>query len=90
MLLVFLMVLLTCAGNVSGERDRQTWLLLHTAKNGKGKTLTAKYLAGAASAAVLTILFQLTSLGAILFRGGLLGFNQPVAALEQLRLFPIP
>ena len=88
MLLVFLMVLLTCAGNVSGERDRQTWLLLHTAKNGKGKTLTAKYLAGAASAAVLTILFQLASLGAILFRGGLLGFNQPVAALEQLRLFP--
>ena len=36
----------------------------------------------------LTILFQVASLGAILFRGGLLGFNQPVAALEQLRLFP--
>ena len=35
-----------------------------------------------------TILFQVASLGAILFRGGLLGFNQPVAALEQLRLFP--
>lgn len=88
MLLVFLLVLLCCAGSVSGENDRQTWLLLHTAKNGKGKTLAAKYLAGAICAAGFTVLFRLVELGAVWFRGGLLGAKCPVTLLTELRLFP--
>lgn len=90
MLLVFLLLLLACAGSVSGENDRQTWLLLHTAKNGKGKTLAAKYLAGAITAAALTLLFQLALLGAVWFRGGLLGLNQPAALLDELKMLPYP
>lgn len=88
MLLVFLMVLLVCAGNVARENDGRTWLLLHTAKNGKGKTLAAKYLAGIIAAAGFTILFQLAALGAVWFQGGLVGAKQPAAVMEQLRLFP--
>lgn len=88
MLLVFLLVLLSCAGSVSGENDKQTWLLLHTAKNGKGKTLAAKYLAGAIGAAGFTVLFQLVALGAVWFQDGLLGASCPVSALQELRLFP--
>lgn len=90
MMLVFLMVLLSSAGTFSDERDKQTWLLLHTSKNGKGMTLAAKYLSGAILASGLTILFQLTSLCGALFREGLLGAAQPAAAIEQLRLFPYP
>ena len=90
MLLVFLLVLLACAGSVTGERDRQTWMLLHTAKNGKGKTLLAKYLAGAITAAGLTVLFQLASLGAAWIKGGLMGGTQPVTEFEVLRMFPYP
>lgn len=88
MCIVFLLVLLTCAGCAASERDGGVWLLLHTAKNGKGKTLAAKYLSGALTAVGLTVLFQLVTLGAVWFRGGLLGAGQSVAALEELRLCP--
>lgn len=88
MLLVFLLVLLACAGSFSGERDRQTWLLLQTARNGRGKTLLAKYLAGAAAAAGFTILFQVTTVLSICFKIGFLGASQPVFALSELKLFP--
>ena len=90
MLLAGLMLLLTCSGSISGENDLQTWMLLHTAKNGRGKTLIAKYLAGIITAAGLTILFQLVTLGAVWFRCGLLGATQPAAALEQLERLPYP
>lgn len=88
MLLVFLLILLGSAGSFAGERDEQMWILLHTAKNGKGKTLIAKYLAGSILAVGLTVLFQLVSLFAIWFKGGLLGASQPVNALEQLDVCP--
>lgn len=88
MLLVFLLVLLNSASSFSMEQERKTWLLLHTAKNGKGKTLAAKYIAGALVAIVLTILFWLASLGAICFKGGLSGIMQPVHALPKLQLCP--
>lgn len=88
MLLVFLLVFLVCAGSVSGEGERQTWLLLHTAKNGKGRTLAAKYFAGTLTAVGLTLVFRLVCLGAVWFQGGLLGGEQPVTILENLRLCP--
>ena len=88
MLLVCLLLLLACAGSVSGENDRQTWLLLHTARYGKGRTLAAKYIAGAVTAVGLTVLFQLAALGAVWFYGGLLGAAGPVTAIVELRLFP--
>lgn len=87
-LLVSLLLLLVCAGTFSGETERQTWLLLHTAKHGKGRTLAAKYLAGIAAAVGLTVLFQLTALGAVWFRDGLLGAGDAVAAIDELELFP--
>ena len=90
MLLVFLLTLLACADSFTGERDRQTLLLLHTSKNGKGKTLAAKYLAGILTAAGLTVLFQLSSVFATWFKGGLAGLGEPVTALEALRAFPLP
>ena len=90
MLLTCLMLLLTCSGSISVENDLQTWMLLHTAKNGRGKTLIAKYLAGIITAVGLTILFQLVTLGAVWFRCGLLGATQPAAALEQLERLPYP
>lgn len=90
MLFVFLMVLLSSACIFTKENEQQTWLLLHTAKNGKGKTMAAKYLAAAISAAGLTILFQLTTLGSIYFCSGLLGANQPLTIIEELKLFPFP
>lgn len=88
MLLVCLLLLLACAGSVSGENDRRTWLLLHTARYGKGRTLAAKYIAGAVTAVGLTVLFQLAALGAVWFYGGLLGAAGPVTAIVELRLFP--
>ena len=87
-LLVSLLLLLACAGSVSGENDRRTWLLLHTARYGKGRTLAAKYIAGAFTAVGLTVLFQLAALGAVWFHGGLLGAAGPVTAIVELRLFP--
>lgn len=90
MLLVCLMLLLTCSGSVSGENDLHTWMLLHTAKNGRSKTLIAKYLACIITAVGLTILFRLVTLGAVWFRCGLLGATQPAAALEQLERLPYP
>lgn len=88
MVLIYLLVLLTTAGIFSGELDRGTWLILQTGKNGKSKTLVAKYLAGSIIAASLTCLFQIVSLGAIWFKGGLLGATQPVSALPELMLCP--
>lgn len=91
MLFAFLMILLTCGGTFSTERERQTVLLLHTAKNGKGKTMAAKYLSSAIIATGLTLLFQGVALAAIWFKeGGLLGLNQPAAAMEQLTLISWP
>ncbi len=89
-LFVGLMLLLTCAGSVSGEQDRQTWLLLHTAKNGKGKTLAAKYGAGILLAAGLTVLFHGVLAGCVWFHSGLMGITQPVAAVDELSLAPYP
>ena len=88
MLLVYLMILLACAGIVSGENDGQTWVLLQTAKYGTGKTLLAKYLAGMLVSAIVTILFQITSLVSVAFQTGLLGCNQPAAAMEKLENIP--
>ena len=88
MLFVFLLLLLACSGSVSGENDRRTALLLHTSKNGKGKTLAAKYISGAISAVGLVLLFQLAAVGAIWFNCGLLGLSQPVFALSELTLCP--
>lgn len=88
MLLVYLMILLVCAGIVSGENDGQTWVLLQTAKYGTGKTLLAKYLAGMLVSAIVTILFQITSLVSVAFQTGLLGCNQPAAAMEELENIP--
>lgn len=90
MLLVGLLLLLACAGSVSSENDRRTWLLLHTSKNGKGKSLAAKYLAGVLCAVGITLLFQLVSLGGVYFQGGLMGLGQPAAALEKLAMLPYP
>lgn len=90
MLFVFLMVLLSSAGTFTKENEQQTWSLLHTAKNGKGKTLAAKYLAAAISAAGLTVLFQLVTLGSIYFCSGLLGTAQPLTIIEELKLCPFP
>ncbi len=87
-LFVGLMLLLACAGSVSGEQDRLTWLLLHTAKNGKGKTLAAKYLAGILLSALLTVLFQGVLVGCIWFHTGFMGLTQPVAAVDELALVP--
>lgn len=90
MKLVFLLLLLTAAASVSGERSRGTWALLCTAKNGRGTTLLAKYAAGWVSAAVLTAVFQFDALLALAFRGALPVWEQPVAALGSLRLCPYP
>ncbi len=73
MLLVFLMVLLTCAGNVSGSATGRLGSCSTRRKMAKGKTLTAKYLAGAAAAVGLTILFQVASPGGHLISGRAIG-----------------
>ncbi len=90
MLFVFLMVLLACGGSFSSERERQTVFLLHTSKNGKGKTLAAKYLSGAVIAAGLTLLFQAVTLASVWFKEGLLGLTQPAAAMGQLTMLSWP
>ena len=90
MLFVYLMVLLACAGSFSTERERKTVYLLHTAKNGKGKTLVAKYLSGAIIAAGLTVLFQAVTLATVLFKEGLLGLSQPAASMAQLTMLSWP
>lgn len=90
MLFVCLLVLLACAGSFSTERERKTVYLLHTAKNGKGKTMAAKYLSGAIIAAGLTVLFQAVTLAAVWFKEGLLGLSQPAAAMEQLTMLSWP
>ena len=82
------LVLLACSGSVSAEHDHKTWMLLHTAKNGKQKTLVAKYLSGALIAIVIVLLLHLASLCAVCYRSGFLGADQPVQALEQLSLCP--
>lgn len=89
-LLAFLMILLSSTTNFTREQEGQTLMLLHTAKNGKGKTLAAKYLAGAIVAAVLPVLFGAVSFAAIYFKGGFCGMSQPIGVLEQMRMCPYP
>lgn len=87
-ILVGLLLLLTCAGSVSGENDRQTWLFLHTSKNGRGKTLAAKYLAGIITAAGVTVLIRLASLFGVWFHCGLIGLSNPITIFSDFTLFP--
>lgn len=88
MLLVYLMVLLACAGSFSNERESQALFLLHTAKNGKTKTLLAKYLSGAVTAAGLVLLFQAVTVGAIAFKTGIFGASEPIYILDGMDYCP--
>lgn len=88
MLLVFLLILQCSAGSFTKEKEQQTLLLLHTAKNGKGKTLAAKFLASAVCAVGFTLVFQGGSLLTIYLNYGLVGFSQTVAGIQELRLCP--
>ena len=90
MLFVFLMILLACGGSFCSEREKQTVLLLHTSKYGKGMTMIAKYLSGAIIAAGLTVIFQLCTVGAVWFKEGFMGLNQPAAAMEQTTMLSWP
>lgn len=90
MLFVFLMILLACGGSFCSEREKQTVLLLHTSKYGKGMTMVAKYLSGAIIAAGLMVIFQLSTVGAVWFKEGFMGLNQPAAAMEQLTMLSWP
>ena len=90
MLFVFLMILLACGGSFCSEREKQTVLLLHTSKYGKGMTMIAKYLSGAIIAAGLTVLFQLCTIGAVWFKEGFMGLDQPAAAMEQTTMLSWP
>lgn len=90
MLFVFLLILLTAAVSVAGEHDRRTWLLLHTAKEGKEKTLLAKYVSGWIVGIGLTAAFQTVSVAAVYFKGGMVEAGQPVTALDELALCPWP
>ena len=90
MLFVFLMILLACGGSFCSEREKQTVLLLHTSKYGKGMTMVAKYISGAVIAAGLTVIFQLCTVGAVWFKEGFMGLNQPAAAMEQLTMLSWP
>lgn len=90
MLFVFLMILLACGGSFCSEREKQTVLLLHTSKNGKGITMIAKFLSGAIIAAGLTVIFQLTTIGAVWFKDGFMGLDQPAAAMEQTTMLSWP
>ena len=90
MLFVFLMILLACGGNFCSEREKQTVLLLHTSKYGKGMTMIAKYISSAVVAAVLAALFQLSTVGAVWFKEGFMGLNQPAAAMEQVAMLSWP
>lgn len=55
------MVLLAFVDTFSSELERGTWLILQTAKYGKRKTMLAKYLAAAISAAGIMALMELTT-----------------------------
>ena len=90
MLFVFLMILLACGGSFCAEREKQTVLLLHTSKYGKGMTMVAKYLSGAIIAAGLTAIFQLCTIGAVWFKEGFMGLDQPAAAMEQTTMLSWP
>ena len=90
MLFVFLMILLACGGSFCSEREKQTVLLLHTSKYGKGMTMIAKFLSGAIIAAGLTVLFQLCTVGAVWFKEGFMGLDQPAAAMEQTTMLSWP
>lgn len=86
--LTLLLVLLSCAGIFSKEKEQQTELILYTTKNGKGKTLAAKYIAAALCAIGITVLIQVNNLVIIAINNGFLGFSQPVTAIEELILCP--
>ncbi len=80
------MVLLAFVDTFSSELERGTWLILQTAKYGKRKTMLAKYLAAAISAAGIMALMELTTAAGICIQGGFFGGEQPITALPQLRL----
>lgn len=88
MALTCLMILLASVGTFSSELERGTWLMLQTAKNGKRKTMLAKYLAAAITAAGIMVLMELTAAAGVCIQGGFFGGEQPVTALPQLRLCP--
>jgi ABC-type transport system involved in multi-copper enzyme maturation permease subunit len=90
MFFVFLLILLVGGGSFCGERGKQTILLLHTSKNGKGNIMAAKYLAGVVSAVGLTLLFQCITLFVVWWSSGLLGAGQSVAVIDKLKLIPWP
>lgn len=88
MALTCLMILLASAATFSGELERGTWLILQTSKNGKRKTMLAKYLAAAITAAGIMVLMELTSAVGVCIQGGFIGGEQPVTTLPQLHLCP--
>ena len=88
MLLVYLLVLLACAGSFADEKESQVLYLLHTAKNGKTKTLLAKYLSGAITAAGLTLVFQAVTCVAFTFCNVFMSWKEPVTILDGLELCP--
>lgn len=90
MVFVYLLILLITATSVAGEQDRRTWLLLHTARDGKGKTLLAKFISGWIAGIGLTLILQLVSLLSFFFKGVCLRWVQPVTAIDELVLCPYP
>lgn len=47
MVLVYLLVLLALAGSFTSEQDKGMWMILHTAKCGKGKTFVLNSISNA-------------------------------------------
>lgn len=87
-LLSLLLILQICAGIFTKETDQQTWILLHTSKNGMGKTMAAKFLAAALSSVGIALLFSAVNLLVVYLDIGLLGISQPVTVIQELYLFP--
>ncbi len=88
MLLALLLIFQSGAGMFTKEISSQTWLLLHTSKNGKGKTLASKFFAAGIIAVATVIVFQGSSMLMIHLNYGLLGAAEPVSAIQGLELFP--
>lgn len=90
MVFALLMIFYVCAGVFSKEIDSQSWLLLQTSKNGRGKTMAAKYIAAGIMGAVLTVLFFGSSLVMIYANLGLPGMNESISQVQGMELFPYP